>query len=277
MTSRRKFVFSLLGASASAAAYPCYVEPRWLEVTHRRVRLHGAGGGKPVRLLHLSDLHASFVVPMSMIDHAITLGLAEKPDVICVTGDFITGREGFDPGAYIRALRRLSAFAPTFAVLGNHDGGRWARTHLGFADHRNVEQILDASGMELLHNRSVQFQRDGRTLRFVGVGDLWTDEIRAGRAFSGVGSSEPTIVLAHNPDSKDDLASCPWDLMLSGHTHGGQIRLYDGSRYAPVHDKRYVSGLKPWGARQIHVSRGVGNIASVRFRCRPEATLLLVG
>src|SRR5689334_1090689 len=97
MTNRRKFIVSMLGASATAAAYPCYVEPRWLEVTHRRVRLRRPGTpAKPLRVLHLSDLHASFVVPMSMVDHAVTMGLAEKPDVICLTGDYITGREGFE-------------------------------------------------------------------------------------------------------------------------------------------------------------------------------------
>ena len=86
------------------------------------------------------------------------------------------------------------------------------------------------------------------------------------------------VLLAHNPDSKDILGAYPWDLMLSGHTHGGQVIVpFDGPRFAPVEDKRYVAGLKPWGTRQIHVSRGVGNVGGVRFRCRPEVSLLSVG
>jgi predicted MPP superfamily phosphohydrolase len=65
--------------------------------------------------------------------------------------------------------------------------------------------------------------------------------------------------------------------MLSGHTHGGQVIVgFDGARYAPVEDKRYVAGLKSWGTRQIHVTRGVGNVGGVRFRCRPEASVLTV-
>ena len=110
------------------------------------------------------------------------------------------------------------------------------------------------------------------------MGDLWSGEIEAARAFSGVDPRAPTVLLAHNPDSKDELGAYPWDLMLSGHTHGGQVIVpFDGPRFAPVEDKRYVAGLKPWGTRQIHVTRGVGNIGGVRFRCRPEVSLVLAG
>jgi hypothetical protein len=114
------------------------------------------------------------------------------------------------------------------------------------------------------------------TITLVGVGDLWSNEIEPRRAFAGVGGENPTVLLAHNPDSKDVLRYRPWDLMLSGHTHGGQIIVpFEGARYAPVKDKRYVAGLKAWGTRQIHVTRGVGNLGGVRFRCRPEASLLV--
>ena len=94
-------------------------------------------------------------------------------------------------------------------------------------------------------------------------------------AFSEVVLEHPIVLLNHNPDGKDAVGLYPWQLMLSGHTHGGQVIVpFLGPRYAPVDDKRYVEGLKPWGTRQIHVSRGVGNVWSVRFRCRPEVTLL---
>src|SRR6478752_2224445 len=127
--TRRKFIYSFF-ASASLV-YPCFWEPRWLDLTHRRVKLPRGGIRQPVRILHLADLHASMPVPLSMIQHAITVGLAQKPDIVCLTGDFITYRHDFDAGAYAQALRRLSAAAPTFAVLENHDGGSWTARHLG--------------------------------------------------------------------------------------------------------------------------------------------------
>lgn len=226
----------------------------------------------PLRVLHLSDLHASFLVPIAHIDHAVSLGLEHKPDLICLTGDFITFRTDYDRSAYIRALRRLSSTAPTVAVMGNHDGGSWAGRRRGFADHRVVDAILSEAGVELLHNRAIVFRDD---IAIAGVGDLWSNEIDAERAFAGTSGARKTILLSHNPDSKDALARYPWNLMLSGHTHGGQVLMPGlGPRWAPVRDHRYVDGLRPWRNRWIQVSRGVGNVSAVRFRCRPEVNLL---
>lgn len=273
--TRRNFLLSFFGATP--LLYPCYWEPRWLDVTHRRVRLEQPVGARPVRILHLSDFHASVFVPLSMIHKAISLGLEQKPDLICLTGDFITMRHDFDARGYAMALQRLSEVAPTYAVLGNHDGGHWTWRHYGYPDHRVVERILESAGVELLHNRSKIIEAQGEPLTLVGVGDLWSNEVDARRAFSNVDGETPTVLLAHNPDTKDVLRRYPWDLMLSGHTHGGQVIIpFEGERYAPVRDKRYVSGLKPWGSRMIHVTRGVGNLGGVRFRCRPEASVLSV-
>ena len=274
--TRRKLLFSFF--AATPLVYPCYWEPRWLDLTQRRVKLYGAGLRHPIRILHLSDLHASMLVPLSMIQHAITVGLAQKPDLVCLTGDFITHRQDFDARGYSQALRRLSAAAPTFAVLGNHDGGSWTARHLGNSDHRLVERILEDAEVELLHNRPAEVRIRENALTLVGVGDLWSNEVEPRRAFAGVRDEHPTILLAHNPDTKDAVKYRPWDLMLSGHTHGGQVIVpFEGVRYAPVKDKRYVAGLKAWGTRQIYVTRGVGNVGGVRLGCRPEASLLVVG
>jgi len=276
--TRRKFVYSFLGTSAIAATYPCYLEPRWLAVTRPRVDLIRARLAEPVRILQLSDLHLSWCVPLSLIESAITLGLKQKPDIICLTGDFITGLEDLSTGAYARTLSRLSTAAPTFAVLGNHDGGIWVRQMGGYSDHGAIEKLLEQSGIHLLHNASQYVQIRNAGLTLVGVGDLWADEIDPAQAFSGLDAALPVVLLSHNPDSKAALADYPWDLMLSGHTHGGQVIVpFDGPRFAPVQDKRYVAGLGAWGSRQIHVSRGVGNLGGVRFRCRPEVSLLTLG
>jgi hypothetical protein len=94
-------------------------------------------------------------------------------------------------------------------------------------------------------------------------------------AFAEVPADDPAILLAHNPDTKDVLGDRPWDLMLSGHTHGGQVVLpIVGERFVPVRDKRFIAGLKRWNGRQVYVTRGVGNIDGVRVNCRPEVSVL---
>jgi predicted MPP superfamily phosphohydrolase len=231
--------------------------------------------GNPVRILHMSDLHASVFVPMSMIDHAISVGLQEKPDVICLTGDFVTCSDGFHPEEYIQRLRRLSEAAPTFAVLGNHDGGKKAEPEVNLLDHTLVEYMLTRSGIQLLHNRSEAMRVSGRDLSLVGVGDYWMEEIDAASAFADSDGKTLTVLLAHNPDSKEIVQDCPWHLMLSGHTHGGQVRFPFCKPYrVPVKDKRFVAGLGRWRNRHIYVTRGVGNLGGIRFLCRPEVSVI---
>ena len=258
----------------AGGAYPTLLEPRWLETTHTRVPVRGHTIAQ-ARILHLSDLHASQVVPWSLIEEAVDTGLAEQPDFICLTGDFITDRLETDTARYVPILRRLSAAALTFAVLGNHDGGSWATRRGGHFDHRYVERLLEDARVELLHNRSRRLDLPRGRLSLAGVGDYWSHEVDARRAMLGTTAALTTLVLCHNPDAKDLLRFHEWNLMLCGHTHGGQIIVpFDGPRYAPVTDKRYVSGLNAYGSRHIYTTRGVGNILGVRFGCRPEVSLL---
>lgn len=231
--------------------------------------------GRPIRIAHLSDLHASTVVPTSLIEEAVAGAIEFDPDVICVTGDFVTGSAGFNTVWYRSVLRRLSANAPTFAVFGNHDGGPWSLEGGGFPTTREVAELLEQSGIEVLNNRSRVLAIGGRPLQLAGVGDLWSGDVRPELAFADADPGLPTVLLAHNPDTKSVVSGNSWDLMLSGHTHGGQVVVPGiGISPAPVWDRNYVSGLKKWRGRWIHVSRGVGNHSGVRFNCRPEVTHL---
>src|SRR5262249_3290966 len=260
----RKFL-SALPLIGAAPVYAFGVEPNWLELTEHRVQLRHRKLSAQVRILHLSDFHASQVVPFSLIEKAIDRGLSVRPDLICLTGDFVTNADAFDAGEYSRLLRKLSSKAPTFACLGNHDGGNWAAGFEGFPDTSVVRELLEASGVSLLDNRSELIRVRGQALRLVGVGDLWSHDVDGPCAFAEVQPEEPAVLLAHNPDSKDDVAQYPWDLMLSGHTHGGQVLVpLVGNPFTPVRDKRYIAGLKEWNGRQIHVSRGVGSIGGFR-------------
>jgi uncharacterized protein len=258
-----------------APAYAFGVEPNWLERTTIQVKLRYKSLTSGVRILHLSDFHASPVVPFSLIENSVELGLQAKPDVICLTGDFVTDATPFDEAEYARILRRLSSAAPVFATLGNHDGGRWGASVHGLKDSSRVCALLRAASVPLLHNRSEVVRVRDQFIRFAGVPDLWSDGVDGVLTFADVPADDPAILLAHNPDTKDVLADRPWDLMLSGHTHGGQVVLpLVGARFVPIRDKRFIAGLKQWNGRQVYVTRGVGNIDGVRVNCRPEVTIL---
>ncbi len=257
-----------------ALGYGRFVEPSWLDQTEKRVMLRGRSLRRPLRILHLSDLHASRYVTTVFLQSAFELGGATKPDLICLTGDYITMGEAFDAPNYEKALRWLSSIAPTYSVFGNHDGGVFG----GLPTNNYVGSLLTRAGISILHNRSQFMELGGSRLRLAGVGDHWTNEVDAEGAFSLAGASDLTVVLNHNPDAKMFFGQFPWDLMLCGHTHGGQVRIpLVGAPYAPVRDRRYVQGLLDFYKGQIHITRGVGTLERIRFNCRPEVSLLVVG
>ena len=276
MLTRRKFLVGAGVVGLGFAGYARYWESEALRVTRHDVPLSPGRSRGSIRLLHLSDLHASRAVSLEFIQRAIDLGLRLKPDLICVTGDFVTHRFA-ELERYARILKRLPDAAPTYASLGNHDGGAWAGPRGGYESTREVRGLLAASGISLLHNTACSVTLAGRTWRLVGLGDFWAEELDAKSAFAAAPVQErvPTILLSHNPDTKDEVESFAWDLMLCGHTHGGQLRLpLLGTPFAPVRDKTFVEGLHRWKDRWVHITHGVGNLLGFRFNCRPEVSVL---
>lgn len=264
-------------AALSAFGYARFWEPRWLEETQKSVDT-GRRLRRPLRVAHLSDLHASEEVPLPFLEEAFHRTMAMQPDLVCLTGDYVTTIHDFDPARYSSVLQILTARCPVYASMGNHDGGSWAAASGWFTDHKHIAGILSRGGVNVLHNDAVRLDVSGQPLWLTGVGDLWSDQLHAAEAFRKVDNdAAPVIVLNHNPDGKDECARYRWDLMLSGHTHGGQVivPMY-GPPIVPVTDTRYAVGLNAFENRWIHTTRGVGNIRGFRANCRPELSLLLV-
>jgi predicted MPP superfamily phosphohydrolase len=258
-------------------SYGHWVEPHWLEVGRHELPLSQGGSKRPLKILQLSDFHASPVVSMDFISAAIRLGLQQQPDLILLTGDFISDQFN-QSEIYGAALALLAATAPTFACLGNHDGGRWAvSSGRGYEDTEFVRDVLAKAKVTLLHNAAQVVQIHDWKLTLVGLGDLWAEEMEPIAAFAKMPTvhSDATLVLSHNPDSKTALKNFAWDAMFCGHTHGGQVCFpLIGAPFAPVRDKNFIAGLYRWDDRWIHITRGVGNLHGVRFNCRPEVSLL---
>ena len=284
-TSRRRWLKLGLGIGAAgltAGIYTRYWEPGWLRVSNHVLPSKKFRTEKKLRFLHLSDFHASEVVPLELIEKAIELGLAEKPDAAFITGDFITTKLSDEEFVrYATILRKLGQKVRTFACLGNHDGGKWSGSHHGYPNSAKVGNLLNQSGITLLKNSSKHLMLKGQRMTIAGIGDLWSEDMKPAGVLRRRDDQKvtqerpPVLILCHNPDSKEELVAYDWDLMLCGHTHGGQCILpLIGAPFAPVKDHRYLEGLHEWEDRLIHITRGVGNLHGMRFNCRPEISLL---
>ncbi|MDX1548333.1 MAG: metallophosphoesterase [Rhodothermales bacterium] len=260
-------------AAAALAAYAFLVEPRWIEVTHTRVGVPCLPAGRRVRLALLTDLHAGAGTPLSLVRRACAAAMDAHPDAIALTGDFVSGaRDDADLGRLMHLLDdALDAPLGVFAVPGNHDHeagvARWHH-HL-----RTCPRLTD------LTNRAERRTVEGCRLWIAGVDSLTRGTPREERALPPPEAEDVTVLLAHNPDHAEAASEHlgPVNLVVSGHTHGGQVRLpFAGALVNPSrHEALYEDGLthRPWAA--VYVSRGIGTVhLPVRFRCRPEVAIL---
>jgi predicted MPP superfamily phosphohydrolase len=225
-----------------------------------------------LKVAHLTDFHCGRQIPTGYLEDAIERTAAERPDVIALTGDFIDrGREHIVRAA--RLFRNLKAQLGVFAVLGNHDFAvHNARGVRRFPDqHRAVADALRAEGVRVLRNEAVRFERPDGGLIVAGVDDLWSRESDPSAALAAHCPDTPRVVLAHNPQSVEGFGTHRFDLVLSGHTHGGQVdwpglgRVLLGKRA-----KRWAAGLYAHGNGHVYVNKGVGFGWRFRFGVRPE-------
>jgi hypothetical protein len=273
--TRRKFIASALLAG-TGIAYMRYFEPGHFEITEKSIRINRFS--KELRILHLSDFHVSGSVSLKSIEKAIDLSLEQKPDVAFLTGDFITWKLQ-DISQYRHILQKLSSTIPVFACIGNHDGGRWAASSHGYKDISKVRNLLQSSGVHFLFNEKIKVEINQQKFVIAGLGDLWAGDLDPKSVLKKKSEKDiPIIVMSHNPDSKTELKLYDWDILLCGHTHGGQLVVpFIGYRpFLPVRDKKFPEGILSWGNQHIHVTRGIGNLHGLRINCRPEISLLNV-
>lgn len=273
MTRRRLLTLGLGTTAAGACGLGAAIaEARWLQTTFRRIE--GIGLPKKLRVLHLSDFHASDVVPWSLIRESIEKGLAEKPDLVFITGDHVSGPDDNLSG-YPDALAPLRGHPHCFACFGNHDGKYRLAGEPSTA--RRVGEIFAEAGIRSLVNEAVDLDFSGGKVRVAGLGDLWRKQVRPDHCLPRASAdAPPTLLLAHNPDTKELVADYHWDVMFSGHTHGGQVVVpfLNWAPVLPVEDRSMVAGLYRWRDRWVHITRGVGNLHGIRFACRPEVSIL---
>jgi predicted MPP superfamily phosphohydrolase len=268
------------GRNWARLRYAVRVEPTWLELNEAYVAVRDLPPGfDGFRIVQLSDLHCSRKVTPAFIGEAVDLALAQNPDVVVLTGDFI--HHGYhhvrDAAA---AISRLAAPHGVYAVLGNHDYS--IRNALGLPRYRHlhtaVEEALTWHGIRVLHNEAVPLTRGGAALYLAGLDDLWSRRCDPDRALAGLPADAPRVVLAHNPQTVLRLNGHRCDLMLSGHTHGGQVDWPGLGRVTLGKSaRRFAAGLYAHGQTHLYVNKGVGFGFRFRFNVRPEVAVVILG
>jgi uncharacterized protein len=219
----------------------------------------------------LSDIHSSVFMNRKDMDEYVNAMNALKTDIIFVTGDFVNSKtEEVYP--FAESFSKLNAPYGVYGVLGNHDY---------FADVDTVAREVDGCGVKLLRNDAVKITKGGAFINLVGVDDIGRGVKPVeylSRALNGVRNEMPRILLCHKPYFMDDYSDNRFDLVLSGHTHGGQIV------FAKINDtyitpaslfSRYVWGLYKKNGTQMYVNRGIGSVGlPFRVNCPPEVTKL---
>jgi predicted MPP superfamily phosphohydrolase len=279
---------SIVVLGALAIAYGVFVERRWYRVGRYRLDIL-PGGTSDLSVLHLSDLH------MLRDDRRAARFIESLPnaDLAIVTGDIVGEPEAVE--FTVRALRAARGQLASWFVLGSNDlyvprRLNWFRYFRSTVRHRRVTRrrgraadlvrLLEEDGWVHLKNRKAEQTSDGLRMEIVGLDDphIHRADLRV------AGRTDPEafgLAVVHSPDPAPELVSLGYDLVVAGHTHGGQVRLPLAGALVTNSSfpNRLASGLMRFGRSYVHVSPGMGTskYAPFRFLCRPEATLLLLG
>src|ERR1700722_4005982 len=215
----------------------------------------------------ISDFHVDRVEDLARLHPAVDTINRQDPDFVFLTGDYFSGpdtmRRYIDD--FRRALKNLTPKHGVFSIAGNHD--HWSSFGM-------ISEALRASGARVFANQHERLKINGESVVIVGIDDLWSRRAEPSRAFQGLKPDDCTIVLAHNPDTALYTHHLSPGVMLSGHTHGGVVRIpYYGSPIKSILriGKDYYAGLNRYGNFYIYTNRGLGTFwMRIRINCRPE-------
>jgi len=274
--NRRKFIQRAAAVGVAAmAADATLIEPNRPRLIRKEIRLRRW----PTRLdgftiALLSDFHYDPYFSVHPIRSSVEMVSRLRPDLVALTGDFVSvswlgsavrGAADAEPCAEL--LAKLRARHGVWAVLGNHDAAAGAD---------RVSEALDAVTIPTLSNQAVPIEQDGARFWLGGVEDVLDGNPDLPGTLQAIPSEEAVVLMAHEPDYADYVAEYPVDLQLSGHSHGGQVRIpFLPPLYLPPLAQKYISGLFKIRALTLYTNPGIGTVnLPVRWNCPPEVTFI---
>ena len=275
-TNRRTFLRLAAAAGVAAlAADTTLIEPNRPRIVRKEIALRrwpSRLDGFTVALL--SDFHYDPYFSIHPLRSAIHVVNSLRPALIVLTGDFVsapfagkpaTGAAAAEPCAQL--LRQMQAPYGLWAVLGNHDA---------YTDPGRVTSALRDEGIQVLVNQALPIESNGARFWLAGVDDVLDGTADLDATLHAVPIDEATILLVHEPDYADYVARYAVDLQLSGHSHGGQVRVpFVRPLYLPELARKYIWGSYEIGGLTLYTNPGLGTVGlPVRWNCPPEITLL---
>lgn len=273
--NRRTFLKKSVGTLLAAVGlgggtyyYAREIEPGMLAIHHEQIissKIPDAFHN--FKIVQFSDTHIGYHYSLDQLTELIKTINDHNPDVIVFTGDLVD-----EPDTYhwnnelIQTLQALHARIGKYWIYGNHDHGGYG-TNL-------VKNVMDKANFRLLKNNHTTIELDNEKIILSGIDDLILGSPDLEKTLSATVPDLFNMLLAHEPDFADTAVNFPVDVQLSGHSHGGQVRLpFIGDLYTPLYAKKYVQGKHTLndGKMTLFVSRGVGTTRlPYRFLCKPE-------
>jgi predicted MPP superfamily phosphohydrolase len=256
-----------LVAVSATTAYASFVEPYSYQLSTTDIFIRDLPDAfEGFRIAQVTDVHHSRIVSIEEVLRVVRLAQSAQADLIALTGDYTTAyRRYIEPCA--EALGTLSAPHGVFAVLGNHDH---------YTDPQLTTRALERAHINVLNNANTVIRRGTDTLQLIGIDDWGWNAADWLRAFHGTDAKRPSLLLSHQPRVLDLPQTGSVSLIISGHTHGGQISLpFVGAPARFSKELKYLDGLYRRDRTQLYVSRGTGVIGlPLRLGVPPEIALL---
>lgn len=278
--TRRHVLKTLLYGGAGMALYAGEIERHWIDIVHRDIRISGLPDEfDGMTIAQLSDIHLNEYTEPFLLREAVDHINRMQPDMVLLTGDYVSAEVLSKKMTMSAAWNCASLLGNIrcplkYAILGNHDI---------IAGGNEITEAIATKGIPVLRNACLPVERAGSRIWLAGLDDPVlgrpNPELAVPVAIRNK-RHEPVILMCHAPDFVDRIADHPVsqsiDLVLSGHTHGGQVRLpFLGAMHLPPGGRKYIEGWFGLGSMQLYVNRGIGAVGlPFRFNCRPEITLL---
>jgi predicted MPP superfamily phosphohydrolase len=274
--NRRKYIkqtfWGITGLGLFSGLYTWQIEPFWLEIVKLKMPIKNLPDeliGKT--LMQISDIHIGDRFDYHFVIDSFKKVKELEPDFVVYTGDYVSLSN--DEVQYDKLQETLKNIVHgrlgTLGILGNHDYGKnWSQISIA----NNIADKLEQSGIKVLRNESVELNG----INFIGFDDYWGRNFNPEKAMNGFDKSKANIALCHNPDVCDiDIWRDYNSWILSGHTHGGQVKPpFLRPPMLPVKNKKYSAGqIELSNGRTLYINRALGHLWQVRFNVRPEITI----